>query len=71
MINTGCIYNDSDEDCGKCTKHGYIFGCEGCSDYTDFFGNMPNKKNCEKCVLNTDHGKVCKPGECGFTDRGC
>lgn len=43
MINTGCIYNDSDEDCGKCTKHGYIFGCEGCSDYTDFFGNMPNK----------------------------
>ena len=38
MINFDCQYNDSDEDCGKCTKHGYIFGCEGCSDYVNFFG---------------------------------
>jgi hypothetical protein len=39
MINMDCRYYDGDEDCNKCCKHGYIFGCEGCDDYVDFFGN--------------------------------
>lgn len=32
MINTSCSNWDGDEDCNKCTKHGYIFGCEGCEE---------------------------------------
>lgn len=33
MIDFSCIYNDSDEDCYKCAKKGYIFTCRGCEYY--------------------------------------
>ena len=48
MIRQDCIYNDSDEDCGKCVKHGFIFGCEGCEDYENFCGYGLNGKKKEK-----------------------
>ena len=34
MIAFDCIYECGDEDCNKCMMHGYIFGCDGCDDYT-------------------------------------
>lgn len=45
MIEYGCIYNDSDEDCNKCVKHGYIFSCDGCDDYVNFFGYTRKDEN--------------------------
>lgn len=31
----------------------------------ELFNSMLIKEDgCDKCVMNTDHGKVCKPGEC-------
>ena len=39
MIYPDCMNNDSDDDCGKCCKHGYILACEeDCPDYVNFFG---------------------------------
>ena len=48
MLQFDCQHYCGDEDCGKCGLYGYIFGCEGCEDYKDFFGNMPNKKKEDK-----------------------
>ena len=45
MINIDCQYYDGDRDCNKCCKHGYIFGCEGCDDYKDFFGIKPKDES--------------------------
>lgn len=47
MRDFSCIYNDSDEDCYKCTKKGYFFKCGGCEYYTDYFGN--NKQMDDSC----------------------
>ena len=44
MIHCDCNHYEGDDDCNKCGKHGYIFGCDGCEDYTNFFGYQPNKK---------------------------
>ena len=31
----------------------------------ELFNSMLIKEDgCDKCVMNTDHGKACKPGEC-------
>ena len=39
MIYQDCMNNESNEDCGKCSKYGYIFGCEeNCPEYINFFG---------------------------------
>ena len=39
MIYQDCLNNESNEDCGKCSKYGYIFGCEeNCPEYINFFG---------------------------------
>lgn len=43
MIHHDCVNYDGDEDCNKCCKHGFIFGCEGCDDFEGFGGT--NKKN--------------------------
>lgn len=40
-----CIYNDSDEDCNKCVKHGYIYRCGSCQDGVDCFGKPIFKKD--------------------------
>lgn len=39
MIDKSCLNFDGDEDCNKCTKHGYlIYGCPyDCPDYRGFF----------------------------------
>ena len=39
MIDKSCLNFDGDEDCNKCTKHGYlIYGCPyDCQDYRGFF----------------------------------
>jgi len=37
--NIECVFNDSDEDCSKCAKHGIIFTCAGCKDFKPWFGN--------------------------------
>ena len=47
MIHMDCRNYDGDEDCNKCCKHGYIFGCEGCDDYIDFFGHKHTSKEDE------------------------
>lgn len=44
MIETGCMNYDGDIDCAKCTVHGYIYGCEGCDDFVDFFGHTKTKE---------------------------
>lgn len=43
MIECGCMNYDGDQDCDKCTIHGYIYGCEECDDYIDFFGHTNTK----------------------------
>ena len=48
MIYADCQNYCGDDDCNKCSVHGYIYGCEDCPDYKDFFGNMPNKKQEEE-----------------------
>lgn len=35
-----CKYDDSDEDCYRCTKHGYIFSCKNCKDFYDVRQDM-------------------------------
>ena len=40
MIYDDCIHYCGDDDCNKCSKHGYIFSCDGCDDYTDFYGKV-------------------------------
>lgn len=47
MIETGCMNYDGDRDCAKCTVHGYIYGCDGCDDYVDFFGHTNTKEEQE------------------------
>jgi len=46
MIRCDCVYDDSDEDCYKCVKHGYVLSCEGCKDYETLFDRA--KKSIEK-----------------------
>ena len=48
MIEYSCMNYDGDEDCHKCCKHGYIYGCEDCEDYIDFFGHKHTVKNEEE-----------------------
>lgn len=43
MIHMDCVNYDGDEDCNKCCKHGYIFGCDGCDDFENFC-SKPKKK---------------------------
>ena len=38
-LDSTCIYDDSDEDCYKCVKHGYVWSCAGCQDYDDGMGH--------------------------------
>ena len=45
MTDFSCIYNDSDDECYKCTRKGYIFSCRDCEYYTDFFGNHKPKND--------------------------
>ena len=43
-----CVNYDGDEDCMKCCKRGYIFGCpEPCEDFVDFWGNTDGDKESE------------------------
>ena len=43
-----CMNYDGDEDCMKCCKRGYIFGCpEPCEDYVDFWGKTDGDKEAE------------------------
>lgn len=44
MIETGCMNYDGDIDCAKCTVYGYIYGCDGCDDYINFFGHKHIKE---------------------------
>ena len=37
MIDSTCSYYDGDEDCHKCVKYGYIFGCPSdCTERRDY-----------------------------------
>ena len=36
MRNYDCPYECSDDDCYKCSIHGYRFSCEGCEDYEKY-----------------------------------
>ena len=53
MIDYSCLNYDGDEDCHKCCKHGYIFGCDGCEDYEGYFTKKKEAKN-EEVGLRQD-----------------
>ena len=40
MVRYDCLNYDGDEDCHKCCKHGFIFGCECCDDFEDFCSGL-------------------------------
>lgn len=47
MIYINCIHYCGDEDCNKCGVNGYIFGCEGCSDYDDYYSTRNKQEGSE------------------------
>ena len=48
MIRSDCLNYDGDEDCHKCCKHGFIFGCEGCNDCETFFTKKGETESAER-----------------------
>ena len=48
MIRHDCLNYDGDEDCHKCCKHGFIFGCEGCNDCETFFTKKGETESAER-----------------------
>ena len=39
-----CLNNDSDEDCNKCCKYGYIFSCPNNCKYFDCCGDVEKER---------------------------
>lgn len=45
MRNYDCPYDCSDDDCYKCSKHGYQFSCAGCEDYEEYINQFKKGDN--------------------------
>ena len=49
MIKKDCLNYDGDEDCHKCCKYGFIFGCEeDCPEYVNFWTKKSEGQQNEK-----------------------
>ena len=44
MRQWDCPYDDTDEDCYKCSKHGFKFDCSGCKDCEEYINSLTKGK---------------------------